>query len=72
MVWSTYYGGSGIENAASIATDKQGNIMAGGLTNSQNFPTYNIGSGFIDNQLGNGTGFESDAAYMKFDNNGVQ
>jgi len=34
MVMSTYYGGSGDENALAIATDKLGNVMMDGTTNS--------------------------------------
>jgi Domain of unknown function DUF11/Beta-propeller repeat len=38
LVFSTYYGGSGSDQAAAIALDASANIFIGGETNSPNFP----------------------------------
>ena len=39
--FSTYFGGSGIDNAIGIALDSQDNIYITGLTSSRDFPTVN-------------------------------
>ncbi|MGH9760242.1 MAG: SBBP repeat-containing protein [Blastocatellia bacterium] len=41
IVFSTYIGGSGDDEAAGIALDPQGNIYIAGTTTSPNFPTKN-------------------------------
>ncbi len=38
VTWISYYGGSGAEGAASVATDGFGNAIFSGSTNSVNFP----------------------------------
>jgi hypothetical protein len=42
LVYSTYLGGSGREDAQAIALDQYGNAYITGLTYSTNFPTYAI------------------------------
>ena len=39
LLWATYFGGSGDDRATSIAVDTAGNVLAGGWTQSSNFPT---------------------------------
>src|SRR5262249_12797413 len=41
LVYSTYLGGSGQDNATSIAVDAAGNAYVAGFTSSANFPTKN-------------------------------
>jgi len=41
LIYSTYLGGSGEENAHSIAVDTSGNAYVTGFTESSNFPTVN-------------------------------
>jgi gliding motility-associated-like protein len=65
LLWSTYYGGSGSEESASIACDKKGNIYITGYTLSYNFPVQSANTYFDD--LPNGSW---DAFILKFDNNG--
>ncbi len=38
LVFSTYLGGTGFDNANALALDSSGNIFTGGQTNSTNFP----------------------------------
>ena len=57
LLWSSYLGGSGKDNASSIATDGSGDVFVVGYTESSNFPT----TGGFDTAL-NGT---SDAFVTK-------
>lgn len=41
VLWSTYFGGSGTEQARGIALDPQGNAYITGVTDSNNLPTVN-------------------------------
>ncbi len=41
LVYSTYIGGSGIDNAGDIAVDGRGNVITTGFTRSLNFPRKN-------------------------------
>lgn len=64
MIWSTYYGGSAIENGYAIAVDGSGNVALAGRTYSANFPTQNA----QQSSMG-GTG---DAYVVKFNDAGVR
>ena len=64
VVWATYYGGSGVEQMNSCATDNSGNVYLAGLTNS----TSNIASGGHQNTLSGG----ADAFLVKFNSAGVR
>jgi hypothetical protein len=65
LVWSTYYGGIGGENAWECATDAAGNIYLAGVTSS----TAGIASGGYQNAFGGGT---LDAFLVKFNSSGVR
>lgn len=39
LLWSTYLGGSGHDNARAVAIDGSGNVVVAGYTGSTNFPT---------------------------------
>jgi len=67
-LWATYYGGSSVDHASSVATDPQGNVYVVGHTRSTNFPVYNPGGGAY--YQGNKTGF--DAFILKFNSSGVR
>jgi hypothetical protein len=60
--WSTYYGGSGFDNAAAISIDGSSNVVVGGSSSSADFPVL---SAYQTSISGN-----SDAVIMKFDGNG--
>ncbi|HLP46170.1 MAG TPA: SBBP repeat-containing protein, partial [Candidatus Kapabacteria bacterium] len=50
LIFSTYLGGSGDDNAKSLDIDNYGNIYAGGCTYSSDFPVYNGYQMFIGSQ----------------------
>ncbi|MDH4309384.1 MAG: SBBP repeat-containing protein, partial [Acidimicrobiia bacterium] len=64
LMWSTYLGGSGLDNANDIAIDGSGNVYVGVYTASSNFPTT---AGAFDTSLG-GT---YDGAVAKLSANGA-
>jgi gliding motility-associated-like protein len=64
LVWSTYYGGSGVtEQGSHISTDNSGNLFVVGNTNGTNFPVtvgaYQVNYGGVQ-----------DGFMLKFDSNG--
>jgi hypothetical protein len=63
LEWSTYFGGSNWDQAASVAVDGSGNVFVVGLTQSSSgFPLENPGGAYEDRTLG-GT---QDAFIAKF------
>lgn len=64
LVYSTFIGGSGREQARGIATDAEGNTYFGGSTSSADFPTT---SGVVQPAYAGG---KSDAFLCKFDKDG--
>jgi len=62
--FSTYYGGTGLEQANDLGLDGQNNINIGGTTSSINFPVSAGASDITYN------GDPSDAFVVKLDNNG--
>jgi len=67
LKWSTCYGGSGLDGANAIATDKMGNVFITGYTNSTTFPTLNAGTHYQGTSTGT-----VDIFIVKFNNNGVR
>jgi hypothetical protein len=64
LVWSTYFGGSGNDQATSVAVDGGGNVFVVGLTSSSNFPRENPGGqAYYVNTYNGGS---SDAFIAKF------
>ena len=63
-VWASFYGGSNMDEAHSVATDPNGNIFVSGETYSNNFPTQS-NSTFFQASL-SGT---SDVFVLKFSSN---
>ena len=39
LIWSTYIGGSGFDDAGGVAVDRAGHVFVRGVTNSPDFPT---------------------------------
>jgi hypothetical protein len=64
LLWSTYFGGSGDEEAASVAVDGSGNVFVVGETSSSDFPLVDPGGGaYFDNTYNGG---DYDAFIAKF------
>jgi hypothetical protein len=51
LQWSTYLGGSQIDNGPTIGTDISNNIFVTGSTRSANFPTQTWGTAYFDGSL---------------------
>jgi len=66
LVWSTFYGGDGLDGFTGIKTDLQNNVYVVGYTSSINFPTQSGGNFFQGTISGN-----IDGIILKFDNNGT-
>jgi hypothetical protein len=64
-VWSTYYGGTNVEQGKGIVSDNSGNCYVIGNTGSSNFPVQNA----IQASFGGGT---NDMAILKFNASGVR
>ncbi|MEO0072997.1 MAG: SBBP repeat-containing protein [candidate division WOR-3 bacterium] len=53
-LWATYYGGTYADFARSVAITNQGTVLLTGNTLSNNFPTYNAGSGYFQGSITGG------------------
>ena len=70
LLWGTYYGGNEIDFGYSITVDSNGTIYVTGQTNSDNFPTLDMGSGsYFQGNIGSSTAFN--AFLIRFSNTGV-
>jgi photosystem II stability/assembly factor-like uncharacterized protein len=49
LLWCTYYGGSGGDNASGIGVDAAGNVIVAGITTSFDFPAINAVQPNLDN-----------------------
>ncbi|MFO0479441.1 MAG: SBBP repeat-containing protein, partial [Bacteroidota bacterium] len=69
-IWSTFYGGSGSDQAYGVEVDVNDNIIVTGATTSTNFPTTAVGvpTAASYNQAAPSAG--TDAFILKFDTNG--
>ncbi len=65
-LWATYYGGSTLDQAYSLAIDNSDNIFVAGRTNSIDLPLQNAGTYF----QGSYAGGNYDGFVLKFDNLG--
>uniref|UniRef100_A0A7C4UAZ9 DUF7948 domain-containing protein n=1 Tax=candidate division WOR-3 bacterium TaxID=2052148 RepID=A0A7C4UAZ9_UNCW3 len=70
LLWSTYYGGDSTEDyILSVSSDRSGNIITTGYTNSDNFPTEDPGgNGYYQGTRAGGL----DLVIIKFNNDGVR
>ena len=64
LLFSTYLGGTGLDQGTAIATDRRGNAYVAGYTQSTNFPTRNA-------YQPNYAGGNQDAFVAKFGNPGA-
>ena len=67
-LWATYYGGSSFEQASSICVDSQDNIYITGVTESSDFPTFQLTGAYWQPSFGG----LIDNIILKFDNMGVR
>lgn len=65
LIWSTYYGGSTIENGSMITTDKANNVWIVAETESDDLPVEDAGTYYEDIFSSSG-----DIFILKFDKNG--
>lgn len=67
ILWSTFYGGDGLDSFKGMAIDKDGNIIVVGYSSSSNFPVQAPGGPGVTVNTGNG-----DITVVKFSNAGVR
>ncbi len=66
-MWSTYYGGTGRENAYGAACDRDDNVVVGGYTYSTDFP---VESAYQPSLAGDTADLQPDAYVVKLDASG--
>lgn len=69
LIWSTYYGGSSLDEAYSCKVDASNNLYVSGATYSSNFPTYRALSSYYKDSTLAGT---IDMFMLKFNSSGVR
>ena len=69
LIYSTYIGGTGIDEAASIAIDAAGNAYVAGFTKSSNFP---VTANAFQHVRGDHDNVSDDAVFLKLSSNGGQ
>ncbi|MBI2269360.1 MAG: hypothetical protein HYU69_03285 [Bacteroidetes bacterium] len=68
LIWSTYYGGTGVDKIITIRTDTPGNIVAVGLSGSTDLPVQAWGAAYYQpSNAGN-----DDEFILRFDPSGVR
>ncbi|NIR47157.1 T9SS type A sorting domain-containing protein [candidate division KSB1 bacterium] len=71
VLYATYFGGSGIDNAIGLSVDADGNAYVTGLTSSEDFPTRNAlqsthGGGGLDAYVGKLNADGSELVYSTY------
>ena len=66
LMYSTYLGGKGIDEAYAVAVDQQGNAYLAGLTNSPDFPSVDAVQKSVVDPAAFVTSFSSDGSSLRY------